>query len=48
MGNKEIAAELCISHKTVEKHKASLKRKLRVNSNAEMATLSMEYGLLEP
>ncbi|MGX7950096.1 response regulator [Oleidesulfovibrio alaskensis] len=47
MGNKEIAAELCISHKTVEKHKASLKRKLRVNSNAEMATLSMEYGLLE-
>lgn len=45
--NIDIAAALCISHKTVEKHKANLKRKLGVHSNAELATLAVEYGLLD-
>lgn len=34
--NKQIAAELGISIKTVEKHRASLKRKLGVDSTAEL------------
>lgn len=45
--NIDIASALCISHKTVEKHKANLKNKLGVHSNAELATLSVEYGLLD-
>lgn len=44
-GNKAVAEALCISHKTVEKHKANLKQKLGVSSTAELVTFAIEHGL---
>ncbi|EGY26618.1 response regulator [Desulfovibrio sp. A2] len=44
-GNKMIADKLCISHKTVEKHKANLKRKLGADSTAELVSFAIEHGL---
>jgi len=44
-GNKALARELCISVKTVEKHKANLVRKLGLTSASELAPFAHEYGL---
>ncbi|GFM31914.1 response regulator transcription factor [Desulfovibrio subterraneus] len=47
MGNKAIAETLCISHKTVEKHKANLKKKIAVSTTASLVSFAMDHGLLE-
>ncbi|UZP69020.1 response regulator transcription factor [Desulfovibrio mangrovi] len=47
MGNKAIAEKLCISHKTVEKHKANLKKKIAVTNTAALVSFAMDHGLLE-
>jgi NarL family two-component system response regulator LiaR len=44
--NKEIAAELCISHRTVETHRESLMRKLQIRTVAELTRLAIESGLI--
>ena len=44
--NKEIAAELYISPKTVEKHRANLMRKLDLHTTAQLTTLAVEKGLV--
>jgi DNA-binding NarL/FixJ family response regulator len=46
-GNKALARELCISVKTVEKHKANLVRKLGLRSASELAPFAHEYGLFD-
>jgi two-component system, NarL family, nitrate/nitrite response regulator NarL len=45
--NKEIAAELGISVRTVESHRESLTRKLGVRSVAGLTRLAIEHGLVE-
>ena len=45
--NKEIAAQLGISHRTVETHRESLMRKLRLRSVAELTRFALEAGLLD-
>ncbi len=45
--NNMIAEQLCISSKTVEKHRASLMSKLDVNSVAELLVYALREGLLE-
>lgn len=45
-GNKEIGAILFISHRTVEKHKASLKRKLGCETTVELAVYCFKHGLI--
>lgn len=45
-GNKEIGDILFISHRTVEKHKASLKKKLLCNSDVELAIYCLRHGLI--
>ena len=44
--NKEIADYLCISAKTVEKHRANLMKKLDVHNIQALTTLAMEKGLI--
>jgi len=44
--NKEIAADLCISIKTVEKHRGSLMKKLDLHSAATLTGYAIEQGLL--
>jgi two-component system response regulator NreC len=44
--NKEIADYLCISIKTVEKHRANLMRKLDLHSAAALTAYAMERGLV--
>lgn len=44
--NKEIAAELGISHRTVETHRESLMRKLGVRTVAGLTKLALETGLI--
>ena len=43
--NKEIADDLCISSKTVEKHRANLMKKLDLHNTAELTAYAMEKGL---
>jgi DNA-binding NarL/FixJ family response regulator len=43
--NKDIADYLCISPKTVEKHRANLMKKLDLHSAGEMTAFAMEKGL---
>ena len=43
---KEMAELMFISAKTAEKHRASLKRKLNVNSTAELLARALEDGLI--
>ena len=43
--NKVIAGELFLSEKTIEKHRARLKAKLKVTSNAELVRLGVMAGL---
>jgi DNA-binding NarL/FixJ family response regulator len=44
--NKEIADFLCISVKTVEKHRANLMQKLDLHSVSALTTLAVEKGLI--
>jgi two-component system response regulator NreC len=44
--NKEIADFLCISVKTVEKHRANLMKKLDLHSAAALTAYAMERGLV--
>lgn len=43
--NKEIAAELGISHRTVETHRESLMRKLRIHTVAGLTKFALETGI---
>ena len=45
--NREVAQTLCISHKTVEKHRASLMQKLNVGSLAQLLTLAVREGMVD-
>ena len=45
--NKRIAEYLCISVKTVEKHRANLMRKLDLHSSAEITAFAIEKGLID-
>jgi DNA-binding NarL/FixJ family response regulator len=44
--NKEIATELGISHRTVETHRESLMRKLRIRTVAELTRFALGAGIL--
>jgi DNA-binding NarL/FixJ family response regulator len=44
--NKEIADDLCISVKTVEKHRANLMEKLNLHNAQALTTLAIERGLV--
>ncbi len=46
--NKEIATELGISHRTVETHRESLMRKLRIRTVAGLTRFALELGLIDP
>mgnify|MGYP000435190055 CR=1 FL=1 len=46
--NKEIAADLCISLKTVEKHRANLMKKLDLHNTAALTAYAIEKGLVTP
>ena len=46
--NREIAAYLYISSKTVEKHRANLMNKLGVHSVAELTSIAVRKGLVSP
>jgi len=45
--NKEIASELGISHRTVETHRESLMRKLRIRHVAGLTKFALEAGIVE-
>ncbi|HJR17879.1 MAG TPA: response regulator transcription factor [Gemmatimonadales bacterium] len=45
--NKEIAAELGISHRTVETHRESLMRKLQIRTVAELTRFALGAGIIE-
>ncbi len=47
-GNKEVAAALCISVKTVETHRAAIMRKLGFNSIVELVHYAIRNQLVEP
>ncbi len=44
--NKEIAAELGISHRTVETHRESVMRKLRLRTVADLTRFALETGVI--
>jgi DNA-binding NarL/FixJ family response regulator len=44
--NKEIAAELGISHRTVESHRESLMRKLQIRTVAELTRFAIGAGIV--
>lgn len=44
--NKEIAEDLCISPKTVEKHRANLMQKLDLHSTSALTALALGKGLI--
>jgi DNA-binding NarL/FixJ family response regulator len=44
--NKQIAAELGISHRTVETHRESLMRKLQIRTVAELTRFAIEAGIM--
>jgi FixJ family two-component response regulator len=45
--NKEMAAELGISYRTVETHRESLMRKLQIRTVAELTRFALGAGILE-
>jgi two-component system, NarL family, response regulator NreC len=45
--NREIAAYLSLSTKTVEKHRANLMKKLNLHSSSELTAFAMEHGLVD-
>jgi len=46
--NKEIADMLCISVKTVEKHRSNLMKKLNLHNAAALTAFAIEKGLITP
>jgi DNA-binding NarL/FixJ family response regulator len=44
--NKDIADRLAISHKTVEKHRSSLMKKLDLHSSSSITAYAIERGLI--
>jgi len=46
--NKEIAKALCISVKTVETHRATIKRKLGISSLAHLVRYAIHHHLVQP
>jgi DNA-binding NarL/FixJ family response regulator len=46
--NKEIAAELGISYRTVETHRESLMKKLQIRTVAELTRFALSAGIVEP
>jgi DNA-binding NarL/FixJ family response regulator len=48
LSNKQIAADLYLSSATVERHLATIYRKLGLNRRVEAARFAMENGLAEP
>lgn len=46
--SKQIAAELVISHKTVERHRANILTKLGMRDRTEMTRYAIRSGLVEP
>ncbi len=44
---REAADELCLGYKTVANYVTGLKRKLNVNTTAEMARIAYQYGILK-
>ena len=47
-GNKFIANYLCVSVKTVEKHRSNLMKKLDLHNAASLTSIAIEKGLLVP
>ncbi len=45
--SKEIAGDLSISIKTVEHHRSSIMKKLRLNNSVELARYAMKIGLID-
>lgn len=45
---KDIADMLCISVKTIEKHRSNIMRKLRVKSLAELIKYAVQRGIVDP
>ena len=45
--NKQVAADLDISVRTVETHRKNLKRKLGISSTAGLTRYAMEHGVLQ-
>jgi DNA-binding NarL/FixJ family response regulator len=45
---KQIAAQLCISPKTVETHKYNVMEKLSAKGTAELTKLALRHGLIKP
>ena len=45
--NKQIAADLGISHRTVETHRESLMRKLQIHTVAELTRFAIENGIVQ-
>lgn len=45
--NKDIAEFLSISHKTVEKHRSNLMRKLKLNNASALTTYAIQNGLIQ-
>jgi DNA-binding NarL/FixJ family response regulator len=44
--NREIGEMLCVSIKTVEKHRENIKRKLDLSSTSAMIAYAIEHGLV--
>jgi two-component system response regulator NreC len=44
--NREIAEELVISHKTVDRHRENIMRKLNLHSRVELVKYAIEKGLI--
>ena len=47
LANKQIAAELCISVKTVEKHRQQLMNKLKIHDIAGLTRYAISRGIIE-
>ena len=48
LSNKQIAAELCLSQGTVERHLATVYRKLGLGGRVEAARYAVTHGLAAP